>query len=417
MTQVSIVRPASHLGVSARFPEIPHPLSRLGNPETILIHGVSQLSVRESVAGRSPLTKSRNLKLSERTSSRRKESASDNIYPEVGKEDLENWRKLDRWINLKKCWASGPRITDEDDETVFSSRPGTQMRLQVDELEYLLRQKIKSGGFYTLRQLFQANDPNGRGQVTREVLLIILTRFLGRFITAKLFHHLLLRLKLNEKPIITYEDFYVHFKEQEPKGYPTWMDPVKGSQENRKMSATQVHLQLKAMVSERPWELRALFNKMENGRMQPLEFQKLLHRLGMETEHEEFMKLLKRYDPGNLGAVQARILMRALGFQTGAERREGWTSVLSASGRITKGSSRRRSWTKAEMERKLTLDIENWLKEKFREGFKRMMAEFYSFDQDNSQMVTREIFLRVLEKFKLRLKEECSLCQLHGISP
>lgn len=47
-----------------------------------------------------------------------------------------------------------------------------------------------------------------------------------------------------------------------------------------------------------------------------------------------------------------------------------------------------RNRTKAEKERKLTLDIENWLKEKFREGFKSMMTDFWHYDQDNSGKVT-----------------------------
>ncbi|XP_067858335.1 EF-hand calcium-binding domain-containing protein 6-like [Heptranchias perlo] len=304
-------------------------------------------------------------------------------------------------------------MADHDMQTIISSRPGTQMRLQIDELQYLLHEKIRSGGFYTLKQLFQANDPTGRGHLTREVLLIVLTRFLRRFIATKLFHHLLLRLKLNENLIITFENFYSHFKEQEPKGYPAWMDPIKRPHESKWMSAMQVHIQLKAIVRERPLELRDLFTKMDNGRMLPIIFQNVLHKLGIEMEHDEFRKLLKRYDPDDLGIVKVDSLMRALGFQNKSDHGEGWKSGSSALGKITRFSlledqlrSSGRSQTKAEKERKLTLDIENWLKEKFREGFKNMMTDFYYYDQDNSGKVTRENFLRVLKKFKLRLKED-----------
>lgn len=59
------------------------------------------------------------------------------------------------------------------------------------------------------------------------------------------------RLKLKEKITITFENFYAHFKDQEPKGYPAWMDPVKRPNESKMLSATQAHLQLKAMVRER----------------------------------------------------------------------------------------------------------------------------------------------------------------------
>ncbi|XP_078421428.1 EF-hand calcium-binding domain-containing protein 6-like [Cetorhinus maximus] len=189
------------------------------------------------------------------------------------------------------------------------------------------------------------------------------------------------------------------------------MDPVKRSQESKRMSAMQVHIQLKAMIRERSLEMRDLFTKMNNGRMFPSTFQNVLHQLGIEMEQEEFRKLLKRYDPGDLGIVKADSLMRALNFQMKSDNREGWGSVPSALGKITRFQlpedqlrSPGRNQTKADVERKLTLDIENWLKEKFREGFKCMLADFYYYDQGNSGKVTRENFLRVLKKYNLRLK-------------
>uniref|UniRef100_UPI00398F8C0D EF-hand calcium-binding domain-containing protein 6-like n=1 Tax=Pristiophorus japonicus TaxID=55135 RepID=UPI00398F8C0D len=416
MAQVSITRPASHLGLPSRFPEVQHPLSRLGNPETISVLGVSRLSSRGLCSERSASQELANngiaSKFSHNASTRRSEyrSALENAFKEHRMDELDNWRKLDRWINLKKQWANDPRMADQDVETIISSRPGTQMRLQIDELQYFLHEKIRSGGFYTLKQLFQANDPTGRGHVTREVLLTVLTRFLRRFIATKQFYHLLVRLRLNETPVITFEKFYSHFKEQETKGYPAWMDPVKRPHEGKSMSATQVHIQLKAMVRERPLELRDLFTKMDNGRMLPIMFQNVLDQLGIEMEREEFRKLLKRYDPDDLGIIKAVSLMRALGFQTKSDHGEGWKSAPSALGKITRfrltEDQPRRNQTKAEKERKLTLDIENWLKEKFREGFKCMLTDFYYYDQDNSGKVTRENFLRVLKKFNLRLKED-----------
>ncbi|XP_067909468.1 EF-hand calcium-binding domain-containing protein 6-like isoform X3 [Heterodontus francisci] len=129
------------------------------------------------------------------------------------------------------------------------------------------------------------------------------------------------------------------------------------------------------------------------------------------------------YDPDDLGIVKADSLMRALGFQTKIDHREGWGSVPSTCVKIIRfklsedqpildnlphsnAGSSGRNQTKADMERKLTLDIENWLKEKFREGFKSMLTDFYHYDQDNSGKVTRENFLHVLKKFNLRLKED-----------
>ncbi|XP_078269632.1 EF-hand calcium-binding domain-containing protein 6-like isoform X3 [Rhinoraja longicauda] len=429
MAKVSITRSASHLGLSSRFPDLQHPLSRLGNPETVSVQGVSTLSSRGLDSGRFGSQKVKNSRMVSKVTENASESgecgsALENAMKRHKMEQLDTWRKLDHWLNLKKPWVCGPRTVDHDAQTV-ASRPGTQMRLKIDELQYLLHEKIRSGGFYTLKQLFQANDPTGRGHVTREVLLTVLTRFLKRFIATNEFYHLLLRLKLKEKTTITFENFYSHFKEQEPKGYPAWMDPVKRPNESKMLNATQAHLQLKAMVRESgtswlslgptecPTEVGDLFSKVDNGRMHPTAFKTALHQLGVEMKQEEFRKLLKRYDSNDTGIVKADSLMRALGFRTKSDQDEGWTKIPSALGktkrfRLSEDQPRfsGRNRTKAEKERKLTLDIENWLKEKFREGFKSMMTDFWYYDQDNSGKVTRENFLHVLKKFDLRLKDD-----------
>ncbi|XP_072095894.1 EF-hand calcium-binding domain-containing protein 6-like isoform X1 [Mobula birostris] len=388
MAQVSINRSASHLGLSSRFPKLHHPLSRLGDPEAVSVQGIS--TSRGRFASQKLRDSRMSLKFSVNTSEKSESgSALEHALKMHKMEQLDNWRKLDRWLNLKKQWACDPRSVDHDAQTVISPRPGTQMRLKIDELQYQLHEKIRSGGFYSLKQLFHANDSTDRGHVTREVLLTVLTRFLKRFIATNEFYHLLLRLKLNEKTVITFENFCSHFKEQEPKGYPAWMDPVKRPNESKMLSSTQAHLQLKAMVMERPLEVRDLFTKIDNGRMFPATFQNALHQLGIEMEHEEFKKLLKRYDPHETGTVKADSLLRTLGFQ--AKSNQGFSA---------------RNPSKAERERKLTLDIENWLKEKFREGFKSLKTDFCYYDQDNSGKVTRENFLLVLKKFDLRLKED-----------
>ncbi|XP_072883819.1 EF-hand calcium-binding domain-containing protein 6-like isoform X1 [Hemitrygon akajei] len=406
---LSAAEASMRMGLSSRFPELHHPLSRLGDPEAVSVQGIS------TSRGRFASQKLGDSRMSSKFTSEKSESGSalERELKMHKMEQLDNWRKLDRWLNLKKQWACDPRSVDHDAQTVISPRPGTQMRLKIDELQYQLHEKIRSGGFYSLKQLFHANDPTSRGHVTREVLLTVLTRFLKRFIATNEFYHLLLRLKLNEKTVITFENFCSHFKEQEPKGYPAWMDPVKRPSESKMLSSTQAHLQLKAMVMERPLEVKDLFTGMDNGRMFPATFQNVLYQLGIEMEHEEFKKLLKRYDPHETGTVIADSLLRTLGFQAKSDQSEEWNKTFSALGktkrfRLSEDQPRfsARNPTKAERERKLTLDIENWLKEKFREGFKSMKTEFCYYDQDNSGKVTRENFLRVLKKFDLRLKED-----------
>ncbi|PIO31312.1 hypothetical protein AB205_0070110, partial [Aquarana catesbeiana] len=96
---------------------------------------------------------------------------------------------------------------------------------------------------------------------------------------------------------------------------------------------------------------------------------------------EEFKKLWNRYvreDSGTLGIEDLR-------------------SHLGAKKMSTKVGSRTRN------ERKLSLSIEKWLKERFREGVRAMMAEFLVCDPDRTHKVSREDFLKVLDKFQLHL--------------
>ncbi|XP_007891051.2 EF-hand calcium-binding domain-containing protein 6 [Callorhinchus milii] len=62
--------------------------------------------------------------------------------------------------------------------------------------------------------------------------------------------------------------------------------------------------------------------------------------------------------------------------------------------------------SKAEHERGTSLNIEKWLKNKFREGYKLMKEEFEKYDLEQTGKVMPQDFLSVLEKFDLHLKSE-----------
>merc|ERR1712002_823544 len=62
-----------------------------------------------------------------------------------------------------------------------------------------------------------------------------------------------------------------------------------------------------------------------------------------------------------------------------------------------------------EVERNISISIEKWLKNKFREGFKALRAEFKREDTQNTGKVSRETFRRILAQFGLYLRDEESL--------
>ncbi|XP_033886076.3 EF-hand calcium-binding domain-containing protein 6-like [Acipenser ruthenus] len=405
MAAVCIKRASSHLGIALKLPEITHPLSRLGDPETLSVAGCSKQGDLEGRHGRT-VGKGR-------ASTRRERSRSSlqGTYKKHRLDKLDSWRKLDKWVNVdSKQWAEGRSVCRESSQV--SSRPATQVTLQIDELELLLREKITSGGFYSLKQLFLANDPTGRGIVSREALIIIITKFLGRFISAKQCSSLLTRLKLNEKSTVSFGKFCSCFGDQESEDYPAWLDPVKRAGETVLRSATQAHFELKKKVWDRPFEILAMFPNKE-GVVRPPELRQVLYQLGIQMEEKEFEKLWKRYDRFGGEAVTRQTLMKTLGFESRSASEEHRRALLFALSRVSSSTvpeSRPkpsgRSPSKSQEQRTLSLDIEEWLKKKFAEGLKGMLAEFQRFDTNNSGKVSRDDFMQVLGRFRLHLKKE-----------
>ena len=110
-------------------------------------------------------------------------------------------------------------------------------------------------------------------------------------------------------------------------------------------------------------------------------------------EDEEFEKLWQKYDTENYGTIRAERLMSKLGI-----------AMRESSTRDDTSSPR-----KLEVERKQSLDVERWLKRKFREGFSDMKHAFMELDLDRIGKVSRDDFRQVMEDFGLRLNTDKQL--------
>ncbi|XP_069055700.1 EF-hand calcium-binding domain-containing protein 6-like [Pleurodeles waltl] len=388
-----------------RLPAIQHSLSRLGDPETLSLRGFSRAGGEPPEVP--PVIPSKHTEHSSSSSSSGKDR---------GMKLAPLQHQIPEGVQVATVDPSKPRLPlfgqradiggrAESRVSVAStrasslSRPGTQIRIEVDELEYVLREKMRSGGYFTLRQLFKNNDPEGKGQVNRDVLLMMLTRFLGRFVSPKQHQQLLLRLQLHDKTIIKFEELYAAIRDPVPSGGPAWLDPINRRQvERMMMTASQVHAQLKEKARQRFLDLADLIPQKNPGgsaRILAPEFRNVLNQLGFFMEDEEFEKLWKRYDTDGTGALKGDTLLKRLGIE-----------FRNASSKHTELPGQTREMSKAELERKASLSIEKWLKDKFREGFKNMKEEFQKLDKHKVGKVEKEDFLSVLEKFDLHLKNE-----------
>ncbi|KAM9528262.1 EF-hand calcium-binding domain-containing protein 6 isoform 6-T6 [Salvelinus alpinus] len=238
--------------------------------------------------------------------------------------------------------------------TTAASCPEAQLRIQVDQLEHELRQNIQLLGHLNLQRMFKNNHPDGKALANRDVLLMILTKFLGRFITLQQYSQLLLR--------------FLEVIESRP---------------------TELDLQRTSLI------------------VAP-ELKRCLAQLGLNLEDREFEKLWKKFDSEGLGAVKVRGLLRKLGL---SQRKTSDTNdnndhqvSSSINGEDTK--ARPRALSKSEEERGVSIAMEKWLKDKFREGVQRMKSQFDQLDPDQTCKVGLEEFLQVLKIFGLNLKRE-----------
>nr|XP_033799338.1 EF-hand calcium-binding domain-containing protein 6-like [Geotrypetes seraphini] len=393
-----------------RLPVIQHPLSLLGDPETISLRGFSRApsdtqSNRAPHApekgGLTPILAPLQLHIPEGVQIVASADPSKTRLPIFGQR-ADIGSRAESQVSLASS------------RSISISRPGTQLRTEVDELEYVFREKMRTGGYFTLRQMFKNNDPEGKAQVSRDVLLMLLTKFMGRFISSKQYHQLLFRLKLNDKAIIKFEELYAALRDPVPSGLPAWLDPVNRRQTERiMMTASQVHTQLKEKAKQRNYfhcymvyHSRVGFLDLSNlipqknpegaARILAPEFRNMLNQLGFFMEDEEFEKLWKRYDMDGSGVLKGDSFLKKLGI----EFRNGSSNHID----VPEGQTRKVS--KAQLERKTSLSIEKWLKDKFREGFKHMKEEFEKHDPQNIGKVEKEDFLSILEKFDLHLKKE-----------
>ncbi|XP_056416023.1 EF-hand calcium-binding domain-containing protein 6-like isoform X2 [Hyla sarda] len=388
-----------------RLPMIEHPLSRLGDPETLSLRGFSRADVanhrdKEASQTRRSIQTASSCRSLPLTPSKHHipEGVQVTIATDQNKTRLPIFGQR---ADLES--RADSRVSTATSRSSSVSRPGTELRLEVDELEYTLREKLKSSGYFNLRQMFKNNDPEGKGQVNRDVLLMMLSKFLGRPISSRPFQQLLLRLKLHEKTIIKFEELYAAVRDPISSGRPTWLDPV-----NRKaevlMTASQVHAQLK--TKQKFAELTEVISEKKSDgstRILPPEFRDILRELGFCMEDEEFNKLCKRYDMDGANVIKADYLLKRLGNEI---QNQTSSNVKAKSRKSENPLAQSREMSQAERERKASLNIEKWLKDKFRETFRSMKEEFERHDPQRIGKVEKEEFLAVLEKFDLKLKDE-----------
>lgn len=417
MSQVGF-RPASQMSTGrggVTLPQIAHPLSRMSNPDNMELRGVSRSGDRpmsNPLSGRPlanethyPIRKSNSaMSMGSRTGFRTNREQAPMVIdsiPEGVEVTYGDSNKVRMPIFGNKAEVSSVPPSRASSRL---SNASAQLRLEIDEIEMLLRQKMR-GNFFEVRKHFQNNDPEGKGNVSREALYRILMTVLGRQVTQSQYNRLLERLGFSNKVVINYTEFFALFRHlnEEDTSFPKWMDPV---QRNLNMTAAQVLMHLKEKAKQRFMDIGELVPQINPGGSNVIsraELKNMLGRLSVGMDEDEFNKLHCKFDPDASGNINGTKFLKCLGvdFAKSNGYENGRLSPVLESDRSNKRTPRRK-----EIERKQSLDIERWLKNKFREGFMTMREAFEQKDTKNEGQVSFDEFLDILANFGLKMEKK-----------
>ncbi|XP_067932216.1 EF-hand calcium-binding domain-containing protein 6-like [Watersipora subatra] len=307
------------------------------------------------------------------------------------------------------------------------SQASTQSRLEIDELESIIKEKCRTH-FHEVQKKFKDNDPQGQGNVNKEALYRIVTMMTGRNVSQQLYQQMLHRIGLHDKNIIHFAEFFSKFRILPSSAYPQWMTSINKNFNDRPvLNAVQVHSLLREKARQRVLDVADLVPQMNPGgasRLLKPEFKNALNKLMFSMDDDEFERLWQKYDDENIGVIDGSKFMKKLGISL-ADAKASSTGnvelpVMLSQEAVSPTPPAEGSPRKKETARQRSIDIERWLKNKFREGFHGMKTAFEDTDTNKSGLVPAQVFCSTLANHGLKLERNhldeflarCGLSQL-----
>ncbi|XP_052690890.1 EF-hand calcium-binding domain-containing protein 6-like isoform X5 [Crassostrea angulata] len=213
-------------------------------------------------------------------------------------------------------------------------------------------EKIKdklTTGFYGLRHMFKANDPTGKGTVSREALLRILYSLVG-YLTQEQFNKFLKGTGLDRKEHISFDSFVACFKDNEAvlckvvnRRLPgltvqkEWVRPLQRLEKEKCRHYPEAELIRTDTIVTNPYlsapysdtlfrekirnidDARQVFPAacfQANGRIVPPQLREAHAQLGIFMTDSEFTSLWQRYDKEGLGAIRTSLFLKRAAIDT-----------------------------------------------------------------------------------------------------
>ncbi|CAF3658026.1 unnamed protein product [Rotaria sp. Silwood1] len=298
-------------------------------------------------------------------------------------------------------------------------------RIEIDELEMMLREKVRSQ-LHDVRTKFRhaaQNDPNGK--ISRQALQHLIATIFGtqKQIGPNQIEKLLERFNLKNLNKISFDEFLQSLYNGE-EDLPDWIYNQKSSREessSSKRSAEQLFIILKDKVRTKHKDLVNICPSLNGGpssRIFKAQFHNAIIDMGYRMKDNEFDKLWDKFDTDGFKAINSDKFLKILrndsigqveeeDSKTDRKENVDEQSFSSRSRHIQSSHTDSDLKTPRPLNSRGQLDenqIQKWLNYKFPQGFSQLEKSLERLDTKQMGTLHRDRFLEELKRFGLKLE-------------
>ncbi|XP_069619468.1 EF-hand calcium-binding domain-containing protein 6 isoform X1 [Ranitomeya imitator] len=283
-------------------------------------------------------------------------------------------------------------------------------------------------GYGDTYSAFYKMDSNRDGLITMHDFRHLLDSFMF-LISQKEYERLLHLLGLNLMSTLNYPEFLNLLQRQEKEDYPPWLNSLyrpKQSQDCADLACEQAHYYLVTKAQGRWHDLAKTFCEIDsdgNGIIQKKDLRNVLYRFSLPITKGEFEKLWQRYDPEGKGHLTHQEFLQKLGvnFTSGdngpskriiEDNHQALEKHYSSQQKILQDMDEFHKHQTRALNMK---DVEQQIKDKFREYYPDFAAAFTKIDKNKDGLISADDFRLMLEDMNFHLDDDQFLNLLYRL--
>ncbi|KAM4037214.1 EF-hand calcium-binding domain-containing protein 6 isoform 1-T2 [Anomaloglossus baeobatrachus] len=283
-------------------------------------------------------------------------------------------------------------------------------------------------GYGDTYSAFYKMDSNRDGLITMHDFRHLLDSFMF-IINQKEYERLLHLLGLNLMSTLNYTEFLNLLQRQEKEDYPPWLNSFyrpKQSQDCADLACEQAHYYLVTKAQGRWHDLAKTFCEIDsdgNGIIQKKDLRSVLYRFSLPITKNEFEKLWQRYDPEGKGHLTHQEFLQKLGVNFASGDSGPSKRIIEDNHQTLEKHYNSQQKILEEMHefhkhqtRGLSMkDIEQQIKDKFREYYPDFAVAFTKIDKNKDGVMSVDDFRLMLQDLNFHLDDHQFLNLLYRL--